>query len=51
MQDLKNVLSAREFVWWFNGHPDGATLPVDLSTVRCCLKENTLYCLTPVFAC
>ena len=32
-QDLRGVISAREFVWWFNGHPDAAQLPVDLSKV------------------
>lgn len=32
-EDLKGVFSAREFVWWYNGHPDGKTLPVDLSKV------------------
>lgn len=33
-QDLTNVMSAREFVWWFNGHPDYANLPIDISKVR-----------------
>ncbi|GLC37127.1 hypothetical protein PLESTB_000983100 [Pleodorina starrii] len=28
------VFSAREFVWWYNGHPDAAHLPIDLSKVR-----------------
>eukprot|EP00198_Chlamydomonas_reinhardtii_P004065 XP_001693401.1 NADP adrenodoxin-like ferredoxin reductase [Chlamydomonas reinhardtii] len=28
------VLSAREFVWWYNGHPDARHLPVDLSQVE-----------------
>ncbi|KXZ43745.1 hypothetical protein GPECTOR_81g194 [Gonium pectorale] len=28
------VLSAREFVWWYNGHPDARRLPIDLSKVR-----------------
>jgi hypothetical protein len=28
------VFSAREFVWWYNGHPDGVKLPVDLSRVQ-----------------
>ncbi|KAG2424026.1 hypothetical protein HXX76_014850 [Chlamydomonas incerta] len=27
------VLSAREFVWWYNGHPDARHLPIDLSKV------------------
>ncbi|KAF5827676.1 hypothetical protein DUNSADRAFT_255 [Dunaliella salina] len=29
----RNVFSAREFVWWYNGHPDGKHLPVDLRGV------------------
>ena len=33
LQNLSGVLSAREFVWWYNGHPDYAQLPIDLSTV------------------
>ncbi|EIE19717.1 nucleotide-binding domain-containing protein [Coccomyxa subellipsoidea C-169] len=33
-EDLRNVMSAREFVWWFNGHPEYAKLPVDLSKVE-----------------
>ncbi len=24
--------SAREFVWWYNGHPDAANLQVDLKS-------------------
>ncbi len=32
-QGLRNVFSAREFVWWYNGHPDYRDLPVDLSKV------------------
>jgi adrenodoxin-NADP+ reductase len=28
------VLSAREFVWWYNGHPQCRNLPLDLSVVR-----------------
>ena len=33
-QDLKGVYSAREFVWWYNGHPHYAGLPIDLSKTR-----------------
>lgn len=33
MQELHNSVSAREFVWWYNGHPDYAHLPVDLTKV------------------
>ncbi|MBA0756833.1 hypothetical protein Gotri_019977 [Gossypium trilobum] len=29
-EDLKGVHSAREFVWWYNGHPDGRNLDPDL---------------------
>ncbi|GIL84169.1 hypothetical protein Vretimale_15819 [Volvox reticuliferus] len=28
------VFSAREFVWWYNGHPDARHLHIDLSKVR-----------------
>lgn len=34
VQDLPGVLSAREFVWWYNGHPQYRELPVDLSRTR-----------------
>jgi hypothetical protein len=33
-QDSKGVFAAREFVWWYNGHPDQQHLPVDLSRVE-----------------
>ena len=33
LQGLDNVISAREFVGWYNGHPDFTRLPVDLSKV------------------
>ena len=29
-----NVLSAREFVWWYNGHTDATQLPVNLAGVK-----------------
>ena len=32
-QNLAGVLSAREFVWWYNGHPDYAKLQLDLSQI------------------
>ena len=28
------MFSAREFVWWYNGHPQYRDLPVDLSATR-----------------
>ncbi|GLT98547.1 hypothetical protein SLE2022_160470 [Rubroshorea leprosula] len=31
-EDLKGVHSAREFVWWYNGHPDGINLDPDLQS-------------------
>lgn len=34
LQDSKGVFAAREFVWWYNGHPDQQQLPVDLSKVE-----------------
>ncbi|GBG65212.1 hypothetical protein CBR_g50003 [Chara braunii] len=30
-EDYKGVVSAREFVWWYNGHPEYAGLPIDLT--------------------
>lgn len=33
-EDLPGVFSAREFVWWYNGHPAYRHLPVDLSRTR-----------------
>jgi NADPH-dependent glutamate synthase beta subunit-like oxidoreductase len=30
---LPGVLSAREFVWWYNAHPKAASLPIDLSHI------------------
>ncbi|KAJ0986078.1 hypothetical protein J5N97_004434 [Dioscorea zingiberensis] len=29
-EDLGGVYSAREFVWWYNGHPDCKAMPLDL---------------------
>ncbi|KAK3236430.1 hypothetical protein CYMTET_53436 [Cymbomonas tetramitiformis] len=29
-EDLAGVWSARELVWWYNGHPDYSTLPISL---------------------
>ncbi|XP_004503452.1 NADPH:adrenodoxin oxidoreductase, mitochondrial [Cicer arietinum] len=31
-ENLKGILSAREFVWWYNGHPDGRNLDPDLKS-------------------
>lgn len=33
-EDSKGVYAAREFVWWYNGHPDQQHLPIDLSKVE-----------------
>lgn len=33
-QDTPGVYSAREFVWWYNGHPDARNLPIDLTKAR-----------------
>lgn len=33
-QKLAGVLSAREFVWWYNGHPEYANLQLDLSRIQ-----------------
>ncbi len=34
LQKLAGVLSAREFVWWYNGHPEYANLQLDLSRIQ-----------------
>ena len=34
MQNMSGVLSAREFVWWYNGHPEYADLNMDLSSIK-----------------
>ena len=34
VQALRGVLSAREFVWWYNGHPDHSDLQLDLSRIQ-----------------
>ncbi|XP_006647158.1 NADPH:adrenodoxin oxidoreductase, mitochondrial [Oryza brachyantha] len=31
-EDLKGIHSAREFVWWYNGHPDMCNLAPDLQS-------------------
>ncbi|XP_027340196.1 NADPH:adrenodoxin oxidoreductase, mitochondrial isoform X2 [Abrus precatorius] len=31
-ENLKGIHSAREFVWWYNGHPDGRNLDPDLKS-------------------
>jgi len=33
-EHLPGVLPAREFVWWYNGHPEFAPAPVDLSRAK-----------------
>lgn len=33
-QAAPGVYSAREFVWWYNGHPSQAGLPIDLRSVQ-----------------
>ncbi|WIA12056.1 hypothetical protein OEZ85_012135 [Tetradesmus obliquus] len=33
-ENSHGVHAAREFVWWYNGHPDQRDLPVDLSRVE-----------------
>lgn len=34
MQNMSGVLSAREFVWWYNGHPEYADINIDLSKIK-----------------
>ena len=33
-QGAPGVLPARKFVWWYNGHPHGGDVGVDLAAVR-----------------
>ncbi|PUZ75090.1 hypothetical protein GQ55_1G121100 [Panicum hallii var. hallii] len=33
-EDLKGIHSAREFVWWYNGHPDMCDLSPDLKNTQ-----------------
>ncbi|XP_021723606.1 NADPH:adrenodoxin oxidoreductase, mitochondrial isoform X2 [Chenopodium quinoa] len=33
-EDLKGIYSAREFVWWYNGHPDCRNLAPDLESTN-----------------
>ncbi|GBF88624.1 NADPH:adrenodoxin mitochondrial-like [Raphidocelis subcapitata] len=33
-EDAAGVFAAREFVWWYNGHPDARDLPVSLADVE-----------------
>lgn len=39
-ETLRGVWSAREFVAWYNGHPDFASLPVDLGSDRAVIFGN-----------
>ncbi len=39
-EDLPGLLSAREFVAWYNGHPDYRDLAVDLSSERAVIVGN-----------
>lgn len=32
-EELKGIYSAREFVWWYNGHPDYSELAPDLKNM------------------
>lgn len=32
LQELGGVFSAREMVWWYNGHPEYRHLPINLSS-------------------
>ncbi|KAL9261143.1 NADPH:adrenodoxin oxidoreductase, mitochondrial-like protein [Drosera capensis] len=36
-EDLGGIYSAREFVWWYNGHPDGRKLAPDLQSTDAAL--------------
>lgn len=34
VQHTEGVYTAREFVWWYNGHPEYCNLPIDLTKVN-----------------
>lgn len=40
MQHTEGVYTAREFVWWYNGHPEYCTLPIDLSKVEFAISSS-----------
>ena len=43
LQDLKGIHSAREFVWWYNGHPDICDLSPDLKNTQSAVVLGQVY--------
>ena len=39
MQHTEGVYTAREFVWWYNGHPEYCNLPIDLTKVKIAIRN------------
>ncbi|EMS57488.1 NADPH:adrenodoxin oxidoreductase, mitochondrial [Triticum urartu] len=52
-EDLRGIHSAREFVWWYNGHPDMCNLAPDLTNTDSAVvlgqEVRSLVCLLPFF--
>lgn len=42
-QDLDGIYSAREFVWWYNGHPDCRNLAPDLESTDTAVILGQVY--------
>lgn len=42
-QNLRGVHSAREFVWWYNGHPDCTHLSPDLKSTDTAVILGQVY--------
>lgn len=38
-ESLGNVISARKFVWWYNGHPDLKEFKLDLTKVHAYINK------------
>lgn len=50
LQELSGVHSAREFVWWYNGHPDFSKLKPDLkSTDTAIVLGQVLHTFVHIF--
>lgn len=44
MQELAGIYSAREFVWWYNGHPDCRNLAPDLKSTDTAVILGQVLC-------
>jgi hypothetical protein len=48
IQDLRGIHSAREFVWWYNGHPDMCNLAPDLKNTETAVVLGQVYDFSPI---